>query len=130
MDAPVLQTFRAKSRSPGVAACEKERVIVHWGRASELLGNGYRFRRTGIRFLPLASRSFFEWKDYVTWRRHENLQSSCRCGSIVRPLGHPLSMLLTSLRQQADGTLAPIVPLALTMMPLEGLLKMLFGMLF
>jgi hypothetical protein len=25
---PVLQTFRAKSRSPGVAGCEKERVIV------------------------------------------------------------------------------------------------------
>jgi len=28
------------------------------------------------------------------------------------------------------GTLAPIVPLALTMMPLEELLKMLFGLLF
>ena len=28
------------------------------------------------------------------------------------------------------ATLAPIVPLALTMMPLEELLKMLFGMLF
>ena len=92
-----------KSRSPGVAACEKERVIVPWGRASELLGGGF---DAPAPILPLASRSFFEWKDYVTWRRHENLQSSCRCGSIVRPLGHPLSMLLTSLLKRSGPALS------------------------
>jgi len=32
--------------------------------------------------------------------------------------------------QLAGATLAPIVPLALTMMPLEELLKTLFGILF
>jgi hypothetical protein len=32
--------------------------------------------------------------------------------------------------QLTVATLAPIVPLALTMMPLEALLKMLFGLVF
>ncbi len=39
---------------------------------------------------------------FVTYTCYENLQSSCRCGSIVRPLGHPLSMLLTSCSSEAD----------------------------
>ena len=41
-----------------------------------------------------------------TYTCYENLQSSCRCGSIVRPLGHPLSMLLTSLLKRSGPAIA------------------------
>ena len=46
-------------------------------------------------------------------------------------LGASIVYAVNKLAQaKRTATLAPIVPLALTMMPLEELLKMLFGMLF
>jgi hypothetical protein len=48
----------AKSRSPGVAAFGKERVIVYGAGRRNWLIHAFWFRRTGSRFLPLASRSF------------------------------------------------------------------------
>ena len=54
-----------------------------------------------------------------------SLRVDCRTlgASIVYAVNSAILRLLAA-------TLAPIVPLALTMMPLEELLKMLFGMLF
>ena len=64
-----------------------------------------------------------------THTRYENYKFAA--GSIVRPLGHSIVYAVNNaILRLLAATLAPIVPLALTMMPLGELLKMLFGMLF
>jgi hypothetical protein len=70
-------------------------VIVPWGRGVGPLDQGFWFRRTGFRFLPLASCIFRSNKFLAEWEklfhvlrrlettRHENQQSSCRVDSIL-----------------------------------------------
>ena len=81
----MLQTFRGKEPFSRRGGLPKGTGDCPWAGRRNRLIKGFWFRRTGFRFLPLASSQFFrsskvlaEWKDYFTfkggWRRHGELR--------------------------------------------------------
>ena len=110
-----------------MAGCGKERVIVPWaGRRNCLVGW---FRRTGSDSSIGISQFFrVERLCHLETTRESAILVSLRfdCPTPGASIVYAVNKLAQAKR---TGTPAPIVPLALTMMPLEGLLKMLFGML-